>query len=151
MLKTNISSSLTPIYKFGFPVIWVGGFSIGTALMYYRHVPQASLFFLITVIGAVLLIPLGVKLKYVEIDDNIVYLKGVMQQVTIPISEVVSVRQVLAINIKPAIIVFRSKTIFGRYVLFIPRRSAGQLHRDKVIDLFRERIKMNNPNSMDDG
>jgi hypothetical protein len=107
--------------------------------MFYKRIPEASLFLVLTLLGASFLIPVALRLKYVELDEEFVYLKGFRRHVAVPLAEIVSVQQKPIINIKPAFIVFRGKTAFGKSVMFIPKRDAGVFKQDSAIEFVRSK------------
>jgi hypothetical protein len=138
-LRTVLSSPITPVYKLILPVVWVGGFALGTVLMLFKRMPDAPLFLGLTLLGAALLIPLGLKLKHVEVDEDYLYISNLRRQIAVPLSEVAFVQQNVLVNIKPARICFRTRTPFGKSVLFIPNHDGGLFRKDSVIELLRSK------------
>jgi hypothetical protein len=133
-----LSSRATPLFKLVFPIVWVGGFASGTALMYYKQIPDAPFFLVATLLGASILVPLGLKLKTIEIEDQFLYAKGVRREIAVPVSEIISVHQKLTNNLRPAFIVFRNKTEFGKWIMFIPENDHF-FKEDSAINFLRTR------------
>lgn len=138
-MRTVLSSPITPVYKLIFPVVWVGGFTFGTVLMFFKRMPDAPLFLGLTLLGAAFLIPLGLKLKHVELDEEYLYISNLRRHLAVPLSEIVSVQQNVLVNIKPARIGFRTKTLFGKSVVFIPNHDGGLFRKDSAIELLRSK------------
>lgn len=144
MERTAISSSgMTFLEKVVFPTVWIGTFVVATGFMLYQNRPEALQFLALTIIGAGILLPLAIKLKYVGMDDGYIYLTGLRRTAKIPLADVASIRQIPLLNIRLTRLNFCRTTIFGRSVLFIPKRKISGSSNDNAVELLRDRVVRN--------
>ena len=135
-----LSSSLTPVFKIGLPIVWLGGFSLVTLVLFFQGDPAAWGSLLVTVVGAVFLLRLFFRLKHVEVDGRFVYVTNFRRRIAVPLAEIDSVQQNRLLNVQPAFIVFREKTAFGRSVMFMPLVSMRLFREDRAVEKLRRRV-----------
>lgn len=131
-MRRTISSRLTQLYKVIFPTIWIGGFALGTALMFipakYRGAPgtvgefhdEKWQFLAMTLVGALVLWRTCMPLKRVELDQHSLYISNFQKEIVVPLAEVVEVKENRWIDPRPVTIRFRSHTDFGQSITFMP-------------------------------
>lgn len=107
-MRTVLSSPITPLYRIILPVAWVGGFALATAMMLFKQMPDAPLFIGLTLPGAAFLIPLGLRLKHVDLDEGCLHISSVRRHLGVPPTEIVSAKQNVFVNAKPARMCFRT-------------------------------------------
>ena len=132
-MRRTISSSLTQVYKMIFPTIWIGGFALGTLLMFiparYRGAPGTAgefhdekwQFLAMTLLGALVLWRTCMPLKRVELDESSLYISNFQKEIVVPLTELVEVKENRWINTRPITIRFRSPTEFGESIFFMPK------------------------------
>lgn len=126
----KLSSSVTLVYKFLFPVFWIGMFSFGTFTLYFD--PQAwssrghmqsnpAPFFLIaTVLGTLFLYWACMRLKVVKLEGSDLIISNYLRTVRVPLRDVESVSASLFMNPELIWITFRQPTDFGSKIVFMP-------------------------------
>jgi hypothetical protein len=137
MSRLRLSSNMTAMFKIVLPLLWIGGFSFGATVMFVQGHAEALTFLVLTLLGTAVLLPLALKLKRVEVDRSHVYIAGVVNEIAIPLSDIVSVHQKILINIRPVFIVFREKTRFGKSIMFMPPASFRLFSKDPVVEELR--------------
>jgi len=132
-MRRTISSALTQLYKVIFPTFWIGGFALGTVLMFipakFRGIPgtvgefhdEKWQFLAITLVGALVLWRTCMPLKRVELDGSSLYISNFQKEIVVPLAEVMEVKENRWINIRPVTIRFRSRTDFGQSITFMPK------------------------------
>jgi len=139
-VRVSLSSPLTFVNKFVFPVIWAGGWSYATALLFRGQFRapwwEKWLFLLLLVVGAFVLSRVAYGLKRVELEDLTLYISNYRKEIAVPITEVIKAgwdpyasidnRSLVALK-------FKSETAFGRMIEFMPRSP-------EAVDLLRARL-----------
>ncbi|MBN2442104.1 MAG: hypothetical protein JXJ04_12190 [Spirochaetales bacterium] len=122
-MKRRISSAWTFIYKFPFPVLWIGGFLIGTIMLITKNgLTDLSITSLVvTIAGALLLYWVCMRLKVVKIDNEKLYISDYFEEIEIEKSNIAKVTENVFININPVWIHFKNPTIFGKKIMFMPK------------------------------
>src|SRR5690349_4561263 len=132
-MRHTISSSQTPLMKFVFPTLWLGGFTLATLLLFMgvgdftdntgnpppSHVKWTVL--LATVAGAAFIYWTCVPLKNVELDDKALYISNYRKDIVVPLQDVAEVTENRWINIHPVTIRFHRETEFGGSIVFMPK------------------------------
>lgn len=115
-----MTSDLTFLCKFIFPPLWIIGFGVG-ALSELLHKGNIIILFVWLVGAAFLLLTWG-RLKKVSLSPftEKLYLSNFMREIEVPFDNVEKISQ---IRMTPELIKirFKTKTDFGRSVLFMPR------------------------------
>ncbi|HMA94677.1 MAG TPA: hypothetical protein VKP30_18430 [Polyangiaceae bacterium] len=132
-MRETLSSANTFFYKVVFPVLWIGGFTIGTAMLFLTGVdarqdarltppPDMKWMFLVaTLVGSAFIYWGCVRLKRVALDGHRLYISNYLKEVVVPLQELECVSENRLVNIHPVTLSFRSETEFGRRVVFMPR------------------------------
>ncbi len=119
-MSRTISSSMTVIYKFVFPTVWIGGFVAGTVAMFIADMPQKWHFLGALILGGSIIGWLCVPLKRVEIDGAELVVSNFFRTIRVPLLDISRVTENVLINIHPVWIYFSSPTEFGTKILFMP-------------------------------
>jgi len=117
--------------KFVFPAVWIGGFAIGTLVLFFSSALQGRdgeppdpglkwIFLGITCAGTVFLWWICMRLKCVRMDDKALYISNYSTEIVVPLNNVAGVTENVLINIHPITILFRSETEFGSQIVFMP-------------------------------
>jgi hypothetical protein len=121
-----LSSSFTFLMKYLFPAFWMVAFGFATLASLvddaYRGengVPDLA-FCAIWLVGSIVLVICSRAIKRVETDDSDLYISNFLQEIKVPLSNVIAVSENRWISQRPVTIRFRSPTRFGPSVVFIP-------------------------------
>ena len=125
-MKRRLSSLQTPLLKVFFPVLWIGGWGVGTAAMFLTvdwnfEAPPRWLFLLMWVAGAAFIYWSCVRLKVVRVDGDSLYVSNYLKEISIPLSDVRDVTENVWVNIHPVTIHLRSPSAFGDKIRFMPK------------------------------
>jgi hypothetical protein len=123
MDRTIVSSRLTALYKYVFPVA-VCGLMIG-ALLERQFVALACLAVL-----ASMSLTLSFRVKSIEVDDRLIYIRGARRATVERLDSSVAVDEQWLVAPSWARITFKEPTAFGRSVAFIPRGIPIPLFRE---------------------
>jgi hypothetical protein len=123
----QLSSSVTFIYKFVFPAVWIvfGGILLFVTVEGVRRTtsPDTATSFLIVVpwlLGAVFLLRLVAPILRVELRDGRLYASNYRREIEIQRSDIVRVTQNVWVNIRPITLHLRDGTPFGTRIRFVP-------------------------------
>ena len=128
----TLSSSLTFLYKFIFPVWWIGWFAFVTAAMFVApnsftprgnaqmSVEEARMFFLAaTIVGGMGLYWLCMRLKKVTLKENDLVISNFRKVVGVPLQDVERVSGSVLIHPELVWLHFRRPNGFGSKVVFM--------------------------------
>lgn len=141
-MTTLLSSRLTFFMKFVFPVIWGGGWSFATAMLFLESSttgtsPFAKWMFLgLLVLGGFACRRIAFPLKRVILEDGVLRISNYRQEIRMPIGRVRSAGfdPGASINNRSLVgIEFDQPTPFGRSIEFMPRSR-------EAVELFRARL-----------
>jgi hypothetical protein len=132
MQKRTLSSAWTFSAKFVFPAVWISGFGLGTILLWFGGFhdrnnalppPQMKFAFLaVWVLGSTLIVLINAGLKRVRIDEFHLYVSNYVQEICIPFTSIIDVKQNRWISSRPITIYFRDTTELGDKATFMPKR-----------------------------
>lgn len=117
--------------KFVSPVVWIGGFGFGTALLFRPSdafgdrppPPDLKWIFLAGLIaGTVLIYWCGVRLMRVVMTDSALRISNYRREIVVPLSDVDEVTENRWVNVHPVTVQFIRRTDFGHRVVFMPKR-----------------------------
>ena len=140
-MNNIISSSRTFFYKFIFSSIWIGGFGLGTLMMFVgRTTLKADAepgnfrwkFLLAWIIASPLLWWFCGRLKRVGLSDRCLCISNYLVEIIVPLQEVVDVREI-PLSTNPIVIEFRSKTRFGWTIMFMPKTRFSILSAHPIV------------------
>jgi hypothetical protein len=123
----ELSSSVTFIYKFVFPAIWVviAGFLAVVTVEGIRRTsfPDTLTSLLIVVpwlLAGIFLLRLAAPILRVELRDGRLYASNYRREIEIQRADIVRVTQNVWVNVRPITLHLRSDTPFGKRIRFIP-------------------------------
>jgi hypothetical protein len=132
-MEQTLSSAWTFIFKYPFPIVWIGLFGYGTfqLLLHPEEVvfngvkggatpSDQAILLIVFGVGASLLVWLAIPLKRVRLDGKKLLVSNYLVEREIPINQALEVRQNRWLNLRPVIITFRTATPFGNRIAFIP-------------------------------
>jgi predicted PurR-regulated permease PerM len=143
----QLSSSVTFIYKFVFPAIWIliGGFLLFVTVQGIRRtsLPDTLTWLLIVVpwlLGIVFLLWFAAPILRVELRDGRIYASNYRREIEIQRSDIASVTQNVWVNVRPITLHLRNETPFGTRIRFIPpgRVIFAFWKEDPLVDKLRE-------------
>lgn len=115
----QLSSSLTFVWKFIFPTIWLGGFGLGTIAAIATQGFDSLHMLLFWLFGFALVYYLCFRAKRVYIDDNYLYVGNYRRKTEIPLANIKYVSENTMITPRPIFIEFKEETAFGKKIMFI--------------------------------
>jgi hypothetical protein len=122
-MKRNISSDMTFVYKFPFPIIWIIGFCITTIII----IKTGGFIFLslilisATVAGTLFLYWGCMRLKVVKMDDEYLYISNFFKEIAVHKNNIAKITEITFINIHPIWIHLKESTEFGIKIMFMPK------------------------------
>jgi hypothetical protein len=131
-MPRTISSAQTFLMKVIFPVLWIGGFSASTIMMFVAgekihdglpHPPPLEMkwsFLAILVVAAVFIYRSCIRLKRVEITDSTLHISNYLREIVVPMRDLDEVTENRWVNIHPVTLHFKRRTEFGHSVVFMP-------------------------------
>jgi hypothetical protein len=133
MTKRTLSGRGTFFVKFIFPTLWIAMFGLG-ALWTFRDqamdaepglwgLPERWSFFVLWVFGTVFLAWACFPLKRVRVDGDTLYISNYVREIHVPLADVTGVKENYFISNRPISVAFRTPTMFGQKIVFIPRGS----------------------------
>jgi len=128
-MRERISSAQTFFAKVVFPVVWIGGFSIGTIALFAaermtaRPAPPGMpwVFLGATLLGSAAIYWYCVRLKRVDIDGDSLFVSNYRREIVVPLADVDGVTENRWVNMHPVTIHLRRDTEFGRSITFMPK------------------------------
>jgi len=129
VLRT-ISSAQTFLMKFMFPVLWMGGFALGTATLFRagdrlgERPPQGDLkwaFLAVLLAGSLVIYWWCVRLMRVAMTDRELRISNYRREVVVPLSDVDQVTENRWVNSHPVTVQFVRRTDFGHRIVFMPK------------------------------
>ncbi len=121
MKKTLSATFTTFVFKFIFSTLWIGGFGLGTLMLFIAGQDEKWTFLIAWVVGSFFIYGSCVRLKVVQIDDKFLYISNFRKEISMPISEIANVAESYLINLHPIFISFKNKTAFGKTIMFTPK------------------------------
>jgi hypothetical protein len=127
-MTRQLSSSMTPFYKFVFPTIWVGGFAAVTLVMFM--VPDSFQrggvhearwqFAFATAVGGGFIYWACMRLKVVSMTADTLTISNYHRRVDVPLRDVEAISGSLFMSPELIWLRFRHPTSFGEKVVFMP-------------------------------
>ncbi|MFN5169497.1 MAG: hypothetical protein ACK5DD_07720 [Cyclobacteriaceae bacterium] len=96
-MKKRLSSRLTWVYKFGFPLIWAVWISLFAVTIFFESNEKSTLIILIMILAAVPFL----TLKSVSFDDDLLYVTGFRGTKVFSILEIRSIDKGNLVGLKP--------------------------------------------------
>ena len=116
--------------KFVIPVVWIGGFGFGTAMLFRpvdafggRPPPPDMkwLFLAVLVVGSIFMYWWCGRLMRVVMTDMELRISNYRREIVVPLSDVEEVTENRWVNIHPVTVQFVRRTDFGHRVVFMPK------------------------------
>ena len=129
MTPRTLSSALTFMMKFVFPVFWIAAFGIGTAAVWsIPAIPRVGVpmgvlqwvFLAVWLLGTAFVLWTCMPLKHVRVDDTSLYASNYVREVRIPLEAIDAVTENRWINMHPVTIRLRYASDFGDRITFMP-------------------------------
>jgi hypothetical protein len=142
-----LSSSVTFIYKFVFPAIWilVAGILVVVTVegVHRTSFPDPATSLLIVVpwlFGAIFLLRFAAPIVRMELRDGRLYASNYRREIEIGRGDIERVTQNVWVNVRPITLHLRNETPFGRRIRFIPpgRVIFAFWKEDPLVDKLRE-------------
>lgn len=141
-----LSSAWTFFYKFVFPTVWIGGFAVGTLLMFTAadsfegdgDVREIRWYVLTaTVLGGAAIYWSCMRLKKVTLDGDVILISDFRKEIAIPLLDVERASGSVLMNPELVWLHFRRPTEFGTKIVFMGkwRFSFGFTRHPVVEDL----------------
>ena len=124
----KLSSDWTFIYKFVFPIFWIGFLGYNTVAMFIAQgsfIPRSSgaearvMIFLVTVLGAIGLCWFGMRLKAVALKGKTLVISNFNKTIEVPLHDVERVSGSVLISPELVWLHFLRPTEFGQKVVFV--------------------------------
>ena len=119
-MNKQLSSGLTFFYKVIFPVVWIGGFGVGTLSLFWNNAPEKWGFLIALIVGSLFISFTCLKLKSVRVKNEKLLISNYIKKIQIPLTEISNVSENGFINIRPVTIHFKEQTEFGQKITFMP-------------------------------
>jgi hypothetical protein len=143
----ELSSSVTLIYKFVFPAIWivVAGILVfltveGTRRTSFPDTATSLVIVVPWLLGAIFLLRFAAPILRVELRDGRLYASNYRREIEIQRSNIERVTQNVWVNVRPITLHLRNATPFGRRIRFVPpgRVIFAFWKEDPLVDKLRE-------------
>lgn len=125
-----LSARETFFVKFVFPTIWIAIFGLGTLALFRNHrvgdepgpwgLPMRWGFFAIWVTGVVFMAWTCFPVKRVRLEGQVLCISNYVREIRVPLSDVTGVTENRYVSDHPISIAFRTPTVFGQKIVFIP-------------------------------
>ena len=137
----TLSSMQTFLMKVVFPILWIGGFGVGTVAMWFGASAPAFVrwqFLVMWIAGSAFILWSCGRLKRVRIDREFLYVSNYRREITVPLSMIEAVTENRWLNIHPVTVRFRVPTEFGQTITFMPTARFWNLSSHPVVRELRE-------------
>ena len=138
--RKQLSSPMTPFWKFVFPSLWIGGFGNGTFQMAANGHPEWPGFLLATIAGATFLWWGCFRLKKVYIETDTLVISNYIKTDRVPLSEMQDVKENRLINLNPVWLHLKNESKFGRKIMFIPPLRFNLFFTHPLVEELRKMI-----------
>jgi hypothetical protein len=135
----KLSSSLTWVYKFIFPLHPIVFTVVGLSLIQEENIIGYCFLGIGLIIGFYY-IPYAIKMTEVWIEGEFLIVSNFKNTVKIPFSNIANVEEDTSINIHPIKIHLKESCDFGMYIHFIPN-GCQIFSESKSYELIKEKIK----------
>jgi hypothetical protein len=136
---------MTYLYKFVFPSLWIGGFTVATTAMFLSIDRDAQglrwVFLGITILGAAVWYWSCMRIKQVKLDAGSLAISDFRREITVPLAAVDRVSGSVLMSPELIWLHFRRPTAFGDKVVFMaPIRGFAGFRRHPLVDELRALI-----------
>ena len=115
--------------KFVLPVIWIGGFSFGTVMLFragdpFGHGPPPEtkwVFLAGLLVGSIAIYSWGVRLVRVVMTDRELRISNYRREIVVPLGDIDQVTENRWVNVHPVTVHFVRRTDFGHRIVFMPK------------------------------
>ncbi len=137
----QLSTRFTLTHKVVMPIVWVGFFGVGTAVLLLQHSPdhQRVLAFIVAlVLGAFIFWNWGIPLKRVIATDDGLRVSNFRREALVPYGQIATVRESKIVN--TVTVDLNAPSIFGTRVVFRPYTARGGLGPHPAALLLAQRV-----------
>ena len=129
-MNRQLSSQWTFFYKVVFPTIWIGGFGLGTVIMFispdgWKVNPDVReirwIFLLALIVGAVFIYWSCMRMKKVWLAQNSFIISNYLKEISVPLQQVERVSGSILMTPELVWVHFRRPTVFGERIVFMPK------------------------------
>ena len=132
--KERISSRLTFFYKYIFTIVWIGGFSLGILITFSKGSDIRWIFLMMLITGLIFILWSVTRLKYLAIEDEYLIISNYLKSIKVPIVDIEDVTENIFLNIHPVWITFKTKNMFGKKVMFMPKLKFLLFESHPIVD-----------------
>ncbi|UCG93308.1 MAG: hypothetical protein JSV97_06320 [candidate division WOR-3 bacterium] len=140
----RLSSNLTIIFKFFFPIVWLIGWGYGVLVSLLNRDPQGALFVAIWIIVFFVYIKFLFPLKMVWMSSDYLIVSNFFRKIRIPFHAIESVKENKWTNTKNVTITLKIETEFGNKIVFMPSQSLTDVFNlwsaSKTTKLLKEKL-----------
>jgi hypothetical protein len=132
-MQRTLSSSLTVVWKFLFPTVWISGFGAGTAGVWlgafrgpdHELPPDAMrwIFVGVWLIASTFLVWFARRLHRVSLHDGVLTVSNYFREISVPLANVSRVTQSYMSRPPTITIHLHHPTLFGQRIVFVPAGS----------------------------
>lgn len=121
-MKKQISSDMTVVWKYIFPGLWIPFMGVAAVFAGFQAAtePGWSLIVLGWIAASGYLIWFARRLKYVSIDDDILYVSQARKEIKIPLTHIIDVRENFWASPKLITLTLDQPSEFGTKIVFVP-------------------------------
>ncbi len=137
----QLSTRFTFTHKVVMPIVWLGFFGIGTAVLLLQHSPdrQRVLAFIVAlVLGGFIFWNWGIPLKRVIATDGGLRVSNFRREVLVPYGQIATLRESKIVN--TVTVDLSAFSTFGTRVVFRPYTARGSLGPHPAVLLLAERV-----------
>jgi hypothetical protein len=142
MQERTLSSDWTYTMKFIFPVVWILGFGVGSAVLWSKAATDTATppfgFFVAWIAATAFIFWTHLGLKRIRVDDRQLYVSNYLREMSVPFRAIADVKQNRWLSTKPITIYFKDATEFGDKVTFMPKQRFAFWSEDPTVGELRK-------------
>ena len=100
-------------------------------------------FIFVWLIGSIFLLWFALRLKFVSLDEEYLYVRNFSKEIQVPLSQVESVDESFLSNPKQITLLLSSPSEFGSKIVFVPPQQwFGQMRKHPLVSELRQKINV---------